>query len=98
MPDKIKKRNGIVVDFDASKVKAAIAKAFLATRGGIEPAELDRLATSVMDYIGSQFADKVPGVEDIQNHVESILMSGGYFDVAKAYIIYRYEHSKIRQE
>jgi ribonucleoside-diphosphate reductase alpha chain len=98
MPDKIKKRNGIVVDFDASKIKAAIAKAFLATRGGVEPVELDKLATQVMDYMGVQFATKVPSVEDVQNSVESILMSGGYFDVAKAYIIYRYEHSKIRQE
>ncbi len=98
MPEKVKKRNGIVVDFDASKVKAAIAKAFFATRGGVEPELLDKLATQVMDYVEQRYANKVPSVEDVQNLVESVLMSGGYFDVAKAYIIYRYEHSKIREE
>ncbi|HSH31458.1 MAG TPA: ATP cone domain-containing protein, partial [Candidatus Saccharimonadales bacterium] len=97
MPDKIKKRNGIVVDFDHSKIKVAIAKAFLAVRGGVEPELLDKLAAQVMSYVGTQFANKVPGVEDIQNCVESVLMAGGYFDVAKNYIIYRYEHTKIRQ-
>ena len=98
MPEKVKKRNGIVVDFDSSKIKVAIVKAFMATRGGIDPELLDKLSGQVMGYVGSQFADKVPSVEDVQNIVESVLMSGGYFDVAKNYIIYRYEHTKIRQE
>ncbi len=98
MPEKVKKRNGIVVDFDPSKIKVAIVKAFMATRGGIEPELLDKLAGQAMGYVETRFADKVPSVEDIQNLVESVLMSGGYFDVAKNYIIYRYEHTKIRQE
>ncbi|MFI5240191.1 MAG: ribonucleoside-diphosphate reductase subunit alpha [Candidatus Saccharimonadia bacterium] len=98
MPEKVKKRNGIVVEFDPSKIKVAIVKAFMATRGGIEPELLDKLSGQVMGYVNSQFAEKVPSVEDVQNIVESVLMSGGYFDVAKNYIIYRYEHTKIRQE
>jgi ribonucleoside-diphosphate reductase alpha chain len=40
----------------------------------------------------------VPSVEEIQDLVEHALMERGYYDVAKAYIIYRYEHTKIRQE
>lgn len=98
MPEKVKKRNGIVVDFDPSKIKVAIVKAFMAVRGGVEPELLDKLSGQVLDYVGSQFADKVPSVEDVQNIVESVLMSGGFFDVAKNYIIYRYEHTKIREE
>lgn len=98
MPEKVKKRNGIVVDFDPSKIKVAIVKAFMATRGGVEPELLDKLSGQAMDYVKTRFAEKVPSVEDIQNTVESVLMAGGYFDVAKNYIIYRYEHTKIRQE
>lgn len=97
MSQKIKKRNGVIVDFDKSKIKVAIAKAFLAVRGGIEPEVLDRLTDQVMSYLTEQFADKVMSVEDVQNTVESVLMAGGYFDVAKDYIIYRYEHSKDRK-
>ncbi len=40
----------------------------------------------------------MPSVEDVQNAVESVLMEGEYFDVAKHYIIYRYEHTKKRAE
>jgi len=98
MSQKIKKRNGVIVDFDKSKIKVAIAKAFLAVRGGIEPEILDRLSDQVMSYLGEQFGDKVLTVEDVQNTVESVLMAGGYFDVAKDYIIYRYEHAKGRKE
>ncbi len=98
MPEKIKKRNGIVVDFDSSKIKVAIVKAFMAIRGGIEPEVLDKLSSQAMETINKQLAEKVPSVEDIQNIVENVLMSNGFFDVAKHYIIYRYEHSQIREE
>jgi ribonucleoside-diphosphate reductase alpha chain len=98
MPEKIKKRNGIIVDFDSAKIKVAITKAFMQVRGGVDPMVLADLAAQASDMLGSRFADKVPGVEDVQNIVESVLMAGGYFDVAKNYIIYRYEHTKIRQE
>lgn len=98
MSQKIKKRNGVIVDFDKSKIKVAIAKAFLAVRGGIEPEVLDKLSDQVNVYLNEQFGGKVLGVEDVQNTVESVLMAGGYFDVAKDYIIYRYEHAKDRKE
>lgn len=87
MSQKIKKRNGVIVDFDKSKIKVAIAKAFLAVRGGIEPEVLDSLSGQVSTYLAEQFGDKVLTVEDVQNTVESVLMAGGYFDVAKDYII-----------
>ena len=98
MSQKIKKRNGVIVDFDKSKIKVAIAKAFLAVRGGIEPEILDRLSEQVSSYLAEQFGDKVLTVEDVQNTVESVLMAGGYFDVAKDYIIYRYTHTQDRKE
>jgi ribonucleotide reductase alpha subunit len=40
----------------------------------------------------------IPSVEEIQDLVEHALMERSYFDVAKEYIIYRYEHAKIREE
>ncbi|MDE2071552.1 MAG: ribonucleoside-diphosphate reductase subunit alpha, partial [Patescibacteria group bacterium] len=53
-----------------------------------------------VDLINQKFGPTafVPSVEDIQDLVETALMERGYFSVAKAYIIYRYEHQKAREE
>ncbi|MBP9761075.1 MAG: ribonucleoside-diphosphate reductase subunit alpha [Candidatus Magasanikbacteria bacterium] len=93
---RIKKRNGEIVSFDSEKIAVAIEKAFGSTRGGVDAAVLQDIATTVLATLDNFFADKVPGVEDVQNVVESALMNAGYFDVAKHYIIYRYEHTKQR--
>ena len=47
-------------------------------------------------YLDEKFDTNVPTVEDIQDMVEQVLMKNGYEDVAKAYIIYRRDHEKIR--
>ncbi|OGH68815.1 MAG: ribonucleoside-diphosphate reductase subunit alpha [Candidatus Magasanikbacteria bacterium RIFCSPHIGHO2_02_FULL_47_14] len=94
----IKKRNGSLVPFEAGKIKIALEKAFVSTRGGFDEALSESLTREIVALAESQFADKNPGVEDIQNFVENVLMEAGYFDVAKHYIIYRYEHTKIREE
>ncbi len=95
---KIKKRNGTVVDFDAKKIAAAIEKAFRDVRGtaGVEKARA--IADHVMANVETVFKDAVPGVENIQDFVERELMETGFFDVAKSYILYRYEHAKERAE
>lgn len=98
---KIKKRTGEIVDFDPHKITLAMQKAFFATRGTIEDERLRRITEEVMADLEQRFSlmDEVtPSVENVQDVVEKKIMEHGFFDVAKAYIIYRYDHAKKREE
>lgn len=100
MTQKIKKRNGEIVDFLPEKITIVIQKAFVATLGESHEVEASDIARDIALFVEEKFGSTalIPGVEDIQDLVETALMERGYFVVAKAYIIYRYEHTKIRQE
>ena len=91
----VKKRDGRIVDYDISKIENAIAKAMLSLGYG-EIKDVKKMAKLTELYLTEKFEDKVPSVEDVQDIVEGVLMKSGYEDVAKAYIIYRKEHEKIR--
>jgi ribonucleoside-diphosphate reductase alpha chain len=95
----IKKRNGTVVEFEPTKIESAVKKAFVAVKGD-EYASVARLISAlVVDELMPHFrANEIPTVEETQDLVEKHLMHSGHFDVAKAYIIYRYEHQKQRDE
>lgn len=97
---KIKKRNGEIVDFDPGKITIAVKKSFAASTGDSHDTEAEDITRVVVDAIDLRFGNTalMPEVEDIQDLVETALMERGYFNVAKSYIIYRYEHEKIRQE
>jgi anaerobic ribonucleoside-triphosphate reductase len=88
----IKKRDGRIVDFQPEKIVAAIGKAFLAV-GRDEPKAPADLAGRVVERAEESFSLKTPGVEDIQDIVERVLIDEGYADVAKAYILYRQRRS-----
>jgi ribonucleoside-diphosphate reductase alpha chain len=94
----IKKRSGEVVEFDPKKIHTAITKAFIAVTGVNNELVIKEINEGVLKELDTFFQDRVPGVEDIQNAVERKLMERGLFDVAKDYIIYRYEHTKVREE
>ena len=83
----IKKRNGVVVEFNAQKIRNAIFKANVAvTDEGMTGAALDQLTKKVADA----FTDNViPTVEDVQDKVEEMLIAADYAKTAKAYILYR---------
>lgn len=88
---KVLKRDKTVEKFDLTKIEKAIAAAFESC--GEKP------KAEVLDCIKSIYdenEDTTVDVEDIQDNVERCLMSS-YPDVAKAYIIYRYEHKVIRE-
>ena len=97
---KIKKRNGEIVDFNPEKITIVIKKAFAATLGDSHEADAQDITRLVVESIEERFGGTalLPSVEDIQDLVENAIAARGYFTVAKAYIIYRYEHEKIRQE
>jgi ribonucleoside-diphosphate reductase alpha chain len=97
---KIKKRNGAIVDFDQSKITRAIEKAFQEVIKDKKPEEAAAITAGVSEMLSARYGGSVnfPNVEEIQDLVERALMARGYFDVAKSYIIYRYEHAKMRED
>ncbi len=91
----IRKRNGDTVAFDAKKIKEAIHKASIAVADEKIPAKvLTELTQQVVSAIPEGV---VPTVEQVQDLVEQTLIAAGYGKTAKAYILYRAEHTKIRQ-
>lgn len=93
----IKKRSGEVVDFDSTKIEIAISKAYVDVNFKTNQTLTREIAKAVIMDLDTTFAGRVPSVEDVQNTVERKLMEKGLFEVAKSYIIYRYEHTKERQ-
>ncbi|MBQ9377538.1 MAG: anaerobic ribonucleoside triphosphate reductase [Schwartzia sp.] len=91
----IKKRNGDIVPFDARKITDAIRKANLeSTDKTFSQRQLDGLTRSVIKHIADK---KAPGVEYIQDAVERALIKNNYASTAKAYILYRAAHTRIRE-
>ena len=92
----IVKRNGKTVAFEADKIVNAIAKAFKAT-GEISAAEIDSVPAAIESLVESKLSSEaIPTVEQIQDMVETTLMGCGYSKTAKAYILYRSQHGKMR--
>ena len=90
------KRDGQVVDFNLSKISAAIGKAFEAQRKQYNQDILDLLALKVTSHYEPKIRDGKIAVEDIQDSVEAVLSEAGYADVAKCYILYRKQRERIR--
>ena len=93
---KVQKRDGKAVDFDISKISNAIRSAFEAQEKPFHPDIIDFLALKVTADYTSKIKDGLISVEDIQDSVEKVLVQAGYDDVAKAYILYRRQHEKLR--
>lgn len=95
--NKVIKRNGQEVDFSSEKIRKAIEGA------NKEVDEKDRISQPSLDEIVREIVDKCAqfphalSVEDIQNLVEEEIMDGGYFDVARHYIKYRYNRELARK-
>ena len=93
----IRKRDGRLEPFDPKKIESAIFAAAKAVGGeDIEKArEITRQAISFLEVIYK--GDRVPTVENVQDLVEKILIENGHAKTAKAYILYREQHAKLRQ-
>ena len=91
------KRDGKIVEFDISKISGAIALAFEAQERNYTPNIIDFLALKVTADFEPKVRDGHITVEDIQDSVESVLIQAGYDDVAKAYILYRRQHARLRE-
>ena len=93
---KVRKRDGKIVAFDIKKISEAITKAFEAEDKNYDENIIDFLALKVTAEFEPKVVDNIVNVEDIQDAVESTLIKGGYAEVAKAYILYRKLHEKMR--
>ena len=86
----IKKRNGIIAPFDASKITAAMSKAFAASGENLPVDSLIDMTKDIVRTLEERFPEQVPSVEHVQDFVELALMKGGYLEVAKHYIACQY--------
>ena len=95
----IRKRSGAVTTFNKDKISNAIFRALAATSKA-DRVLADQLAENVVDKLVDQgfTSSRTPTVEDIQDIVESTLIDSGNSDIAKAYIVYRHERRKLRDE
>jgi ribonucleoside-triphosphate reductase len=93
----ITKRDGRKVRFEEKKIVSAVEKAFAATGEGDGP-EAKRVVTKVLSLLKKDFRKGgMPSVEDVQDMVERVLMILDFEATAKAYIIYREEHARLRE-
>jgi ribonucleoside-triphosphate reductase len=95
MFESVKKRDGRFVAFDSSKITAAITQAGKAT-GEFGEREAKKLTLRVLTLAHEMRLDAHPGVEEIQDIVERILLDSPFYKSAKAYILYREQHAQIR--
>ena len=92
----IRKRDGSLALFEPGKIERAIQRALVAT-GTVDEELAAKLAQRVVAIAGDRFAQSVPGVEEIQDIVENVLMTHGYTGAAKAYILYRQRRADVRR-
>ena len=95
MFEDIKKRDGRIVQFDSSKITAAIHQAGKAT-GELETKEAKKLTLRVLTLAHEWRLGPIPEVEEIQDIVERVLLDSPFYKTAKAYILYREQHAQIR--
>ena len=91
------KRNGSEVTFDKAKIENAIIKANNSVEEAVRltPIQIKRITDSVI--LSCEDLGRSPAVEEIQDMVEEHIMQHGAYEVAKAYITYRYTRSLVRQ-
>ncbi len=99
------RRNGKVTAYDREKIAIAMTKAFLAVEGGNAAASsrIHEIVGALAEQVELALTRRIPDggtfhIEDIQDQVELALMRSGHQRVARAYVIYREEHARARQQ
>lgn len=93
-PESLRKRDGRWVAFDLEKIRRAIAAAGEVT-GEFEGARAGDLAEAVLARLLDR---RELDVERVQDSVERVLMEAGYYTTARAYIVYRERHGRLRRD
>jgi ribonucleoside-triphosphate reductase len=92
----VRKRDGRLAPFDFTKIQAAIIKAGKAT-GEFQAETAQQLALRVLNLAQMTMMTTTPGVEQLQDLVEDTLLTSPFKKTAKAYILYRDQHARIRE-
>jgi len=103
-PQYVVKRSGALEEYDATKIKSALQKAFAAVGFPVSAPEtqerIDRITSHVEELVTQLLAGRhphsIPAIEEIQDLVETALIEAQEVSVAKAYILYRARHEAIR--
>ena len=93
----ILQRDGTQAPFDAERIGSAIARAGQAA-GEFTGTTAQSLTEQVLQKLQLSIGQQMPAIEQIQDHVELVLMDAGYFRTARAYIAYREQHSRLRKD
>jgi len=98
LPSKVRKRDGSLSRFDADKIRVAIARAGEASGefAGDEARLLTAQVVKVLSHRG--YREVTPDIERIQDIVEQVLISANHLRTARAYIVYREQHKKLRED
>ena len=95
--ERIRRRDGRVVPFNRVRIESAIFKAAQAVGDGGGKEWAEALSHQVVELAEQRFiGDGLPGVEDIQDIVEEVLVKTGHTRIAKAYILYRGQRTQAR--
>ncbi len=99
------KRNGTTAPYDDTKISVALTKAFLAVEGGnaADSTRVHELVNQLTQHITNTFHRRMPSggslhIEDVQDQVELALMRAEEHKVARAYVLYREERRKAREQ
>ncbi|MBT5337753.1 ribonucleoside triphosphate reductase [Candidatus Falkowbacteria bacterium] len=92
----VRKRDDRIVDFDQERISLAIFNAMRAV-GEPDKEKAEELSDLVLELLNKKFHERsIPAVEEIQDLVEEVIIESKLLKVARSYIIYRDQHSKLR--
>jgi ribonucleoside-triphosphate reductase len=97
LPRAVIKREGKIVDFDPAKIASAITRAGAAS-GDFSAEEGDAIARRLTGTLVERAGTTTIDVEKIQDAVELVLLNAGHLKAARAYIVYREQHAKLRSD
>ena len=96
-PIAVVKRSGDEASFDAEKIRSAIIRAGRATTE-FDELEAELLTRQALKVLVHRFADRPPHIEEIQDVVEQVLISANHRETARAYIVYREQRARLRND
>ena len=97
LPVAVIKRDGRREMFNADNIHLAIQRAGVAT-GEFGDDEARRLTEAVSKVLIHKYRAMAPQVEQVQDVVEQVLISANFFVTARAYIVYREQHARLRRD
>ena len=97
LPTMVMKRDGQQARFDTYKILSAIQRAGLAT-GEFAVDDAHQLTAEVLKVLRHRYATRTLEIEQIQDVVEQVLITSDHYRTARAYIVYREQHGKLRQD